>query len=293
MKGKNKYNTKIIKIKPIKINFNFDSDRDGVVDRKDCRPFNPWKQDVEPNIQLYEEIKSLPIFISEDDDFYLSISSTKYHILSKKAQGNKKLRTIRKIALSVIKRYPQIIGIIKRLRPNAVVFCAGFLGSGRGTTFNDARYIVIPIPNDNKHTEREVFNYLSSIKSLLPKKTEKHLEYQLKNTYGYKDDTRIESRKKVIKSMGWTTLHELQHIKQIDKEKEPKLFSEKYMQEKETINKREKEKLQKGTMQAHYNPYEIEAQEFAYQETKKLERKERDIPKKFGIWIEENEQMEN
>jgi len=39
-----------VKIKHIKINnphFNFDTDRDGVRDRFDCQPFNPWKQDTD------------------------------------------------------------------------------------------------------------------------------------------------------------------------------------------------------------------------------------------------------
>jgi len=33
------------KIKPMKVHFSLDSDRDGVDDRKDCRPFNPKRQD--------------------------------------------------------------------------------------------------------------------------------------------------------------------------------------------------------------------------------------------------------
>jgi len=32
------------KIKPIKMHFNLDTDRDGVPDHKDCQPFNYWKQ---------------------------------------------------------------------------------------------------------------------------------------------------------------------------------------------------------------------------------------------------------
>ena len=35
---------KIIKFRPIKMNFGFDTDRDGVEDCKDCQPFNPKKQ---------------------------------------------------------------------------------------------------------------------------------------------------------------------------------------------------------------------------------------------------------
>ena len=37
---------KPLKIKPIKISFNFDTDRDGVKDKFDCQPFNFWKQDT-------------------------------------------------------------------------------------------------------------------------------------------------------------------------------------------------------------------------------------------------------
>ena len=33
------------KVKPIKIHFNLDTDKDGVLDRFDCRPFDYWRQD--------------------------------------------------------------------------------------------------------------------------------------------------------------------------------------------------------------------------------------------------------
>jgi len=36
---------KIKPFKPAKIHFNLDSDRDKVMDWRDCQPFNPWKQD--------------------------------------------------------------------------------------------------------------------------------------------------------------------------------------------------------------------------------------------------------
>jgi len=37
--------TKIIKIKPMKIHFNFDIDNDRVIDNKDCKPFDKHRQD--------------------------------------------------------------------------------------------------------------------------------------------------------------------------------------------------------------------------------------------------------
>jgi hypothetical protein len=40
---------KPIRIKPIRIHFRFDTDHDGVIDHKDCRPFNRYKQDEVEN----------------------------------------------------------------------------------------------------------------------------------------------------------------------------------------------------------------------------------------------------
>ena len=34
------------KVKPIRVHFGLDTDRDGVLDFKDCQPFNYWKQDT-------------------------------------------------------------------------------------------------------------------------------------------------------------------------------------------------------------------------------------------------------
>lgn len=40
---------RLIRIHPIKLHFKLDTDRDGVIDHKDCRPFNRYKQDEDEN----------------------------------------------------------------------------------------------------------------------------------------------------------------------------------------------------------------------------------------------------
>ena len=37
------------RVKPIRVHFNLDSDRDGILDHKDCKPFNPHKQHISEN----------------------------------------------------------------------------------------------------------------------------------------------------------------------------------------------------------------------------------------------------
>ena len=58
----NYWKVRPIKIKPIKLHFNFDTDRDGVRDRFDCRPFDFWRQDDDYDLfkkQLQENLKDI------------------------------------------------------------------------------------------------------------------------------------------------------------------------------------------------------------------------------------------
>ena len=59
---------KPIKIKPIKLHYNFDSDRDGVLDHRDCQPFNYWKQHKDPGDWLETEDPK-PIIYGEETDW--------------------------------------------------------------------------------------------------------------------------------------------------------------------------------------------------------------------------------
>jgi len=279
---------KIIKVKPIKLRFNFDSDRDKVPDWKDCQPFNPFKQDAEPNEQLYEEIKKLPIYVCDNEYFNPEKAHIyrRYHILSKEARSTKALNMLRKIGLSIIKRYPQIIGYMKKYRPTGLTFCEGISHSGaKGATSVNNKEIAIPLPDYVDATKKEAVEFLKQIKYMIPKKSYKHIKKHQELDV-FLDESKETYKRKAKKSMGWTSLHELRHVKQLQDE-DPEEFAEKYTEKVRTIKKQHEGKPEGLIQISHFNPYEIQAEEFAYQETKKREKKPRkDVEESFGAWYE-------
>lgn len=95
----------MFKFKPIKIHFRLDSDRDNVLDFKDCRPFNPRFQHISDTTK--ERIKHQPIYVSDRPD-------EEWHVLSKEARY--KAPRARQEMLSAIKKYPSILGDFERAK---------------------------------------------------------------------------------------------------------------------------------------------------------------------------------
>jgi len=94
-----------IRIKPIKLHFQLDSDRDRIIDFKDCRPFNPRFQHISETTK--KRIKHQPIYVSD-------IPDEEYHVLSKEARY--KAPRARQEMLSAIKKYPSILGDFERAK---------------------------------------------------------------------------------------------------------------------------------------------------------------------------------
>ena len=114
-----------------------DFDKDGVKNFKDCQPFNRKKQDVEPNIYIEEKLRRLPIFLTDkrippdkEIEYVGRIIKGNYyfHLLSR--QARERTPRLRKEVLSMFKRNPDLMGVIRRKRPKYVLFTSKYPGEG-------------------------------------------------------------------------------------------------------------------------------------------------------------------
>ena len=104
-----------------------DFDKDGVPNYRDCEPLNPKKHGVEPNILMRKRIEKLPIYVT---DRYISCDIIEadeqinkgnfYPLMSKEA--HKKAFIARKLALGILKNYPELITEIMKKRPSKIIF---------------------------------------------------------------------------------------------------------------------------------------------------------------------------
>ena len=116
MKKMNISPIKTIPVKPINIlSKRNDLDRDGVPDRKDCRPLNPWKQHVRPSKTMKKRLENIPLYITDDDT---SERAKIHHIEHAKKYAPKAQKEI----YQMIKKYPGIVSDIEREQPRQVVY---------------------------------------------------------------------------------------------------------------------------------------------------------------------------
>jgi len=91
------------KVKPLKLHFNLDTDKDKVKDYKDCRPFNPRKQHVSDTTM--QRIKNLDIIIIRRNGDFIPFRE------AKKLEP----KTYREI-ISLFKEFPSLLGQAERLK---------------------------------------------------------------------------------------------------------------------------------------------------------------------------------
>lgn len=149
-----------------------DFDRDGVKNRKDCQPFNRKKQHVEPNIYIEEKLRKLPIFLTEERIEKMGTSLANvvneqryFHLLSR--QARERTPRLRKEVLSMFKRSPDLMGVLRRKRPRLVLFTTkrsanrdelsgGESLAGFATERGGGIIIMYPFPSEFEETIRNV-----------------------------------------------------------------------------------------------------------------------------------------
>lgn len=255
----------IWQVRPIKIHFGFDTDRDGVKDRFDCRPFDPQKQHVTPNKMMMEEIKKLPIYVTDaslqEFEKYLDYPRpyrevSQYHVLSRDAK--QKAPVMRRAVLSIIKRYPNVIGLIKQRKPEYILFTkVVFDPSAVGFTDLETKSIVVQLPSIYDIDKADAKTFLENSLLQMPERYVRIKQERFHRDI-FQDEPEEVKRKKSRTSMAGTTFHELRHIKQIN-EKSWRALKEEY-----------KRYPAHGT-----NPFELEAHEEAIKQLRK-----RDLPNK-------------
>ena len=93
-----------------------DFDRDGVINILDCEPTDPRKHGIEPNIETWKRLESLPIYFNED-----AITGKKLvHISDKNAKHL--TPHVRQRFLTLIKKFPYAISSIEQSGVDQIIF---------------------------------------------------------------------------------------------------------------------------------------------------------------------------
>lgn len=256
------------KIKMIPIRFDFDTDKDGVKDFRDCRPFNPKKQHTRPSRTMRKRLKAIPLFVTDkpplEDNKIEHITETKK--FAPKAQ---------KEMYGIIKRYPSVVGEIEREKPEAVIYSSSphmretklpgrgtfvALGETMPTGKRSKKAYIVVTPMKPSYTEAEIEEYgmgedakymlekelVGQRENIRKEKSANSLFHELRHQHQLKKGVELEERKKEVFAMikdvpeeNFKDIEEMGEIyKDIRSEKDAIEYAEKKIEEREKEGKK-------------------------------------------------------
>lgn len=202
-----------------------DSDRDGVPDHRDCRPFNPKKHRIRPSKTMRKRLEQLPVYVTKyDPDSSMGLLSVPVHIMDPSAKAL--APEARTLALSVIKKYPSLVGKMEKRDPTKFTFVGAESKLGRRgqtVTWMDSatgpvRQVTVFKPT---YIDEPREPYLEQrLKEIKQESDPREFEYRKKRLFEeakrviFKDDPEIEKHRITREGMASTGFHELEHVKQ-------------------------------------------------------------------------------
>ena len=269
---------------------NYDIDNDGVPDQDDCRPLNPRLQHIRPSRATRERLEQLPIYVTDERMEKVSTSvipedpredipwedPRTYHILSKEAK--KKAPKARTNVLSMIKKYPGIVGEIEKSKPKRYYHCSYPEGTSGGSYDVWAESVLIHTPEQLPWTKKEVRKMQydeerwpeSEIGSIASPEIREEITQVRLNLWPYEEESKRTQRRKTRRRLASSTYHELRHKQQY---------------EGSDIDKK-RELSNQFVLNDYYSaPIEVDARAYAKQEMDKY-RKRKPTGEEITKWLE-------
>jgi len=234
-----------------------DTDRDGVSNYNDCRPLDPTRQHIKPNITTLNRLKKIPLYVTDENP---NKSYKAYHISSKLAK-TKAPKAVKEV-YAIFKRYPNILGKIERIAPERVNYFSygeGKEGIGFTYLYKHKSEIYKPEPRSSFETVIEKVKRKRIFKRY-PERLELKLQ-ELKEYPKKRESINIRTKKQRRVTAG-TFGHELTHIKQ---QKRYGFYGAKQLYEEYEYN---------------VNPLELEAEEAERKLLRDIEKKNKHLTPK-------------